>query len=187
VSRSARAWLTTTLLLATANTGYLTWRYLAVRHGLAAPGTGLCSWSATVDCDPVLLSPEARWFFVPNAVLGGAFFSACTLGWFAARRLPGRAARAAIEVLCWSLLLGALLSLWFLYLMTRLSWLCPLCPWNHVLAFTAAGAAFGVRRTLPPVAGADAPQPHGAVRRVVAGCALWGACWPLLWWFGSGR
>jgi len=28
------------LALATTNTAYLTWRYLAVRHGWAAPGTG---------------------------------------------------------------------------------------------------------------------------------------------------
>jgi hypothetical protein len=58
------------LLLATANTAYLTWRYLAVRHGWSAPGAGLCSWTAWVDCDRVLQSAEARWFFVPNAVLG---------------------------------------------------------------------------------------------------------------------
>jgi uncharacterized membrane protein len=185
---SARTWLTATLLLATANTSYLTWRYLAVRHGLAEPGTGLCSWSAAVDCDPVLLSPEARWFFVPNAVLGGGFFSACTIGWLLARRQRGHAECALVEVLSWSLLAGALASLWFLYLMTRLDWLCPLCPWNHVLAFASAGLAFAVRRTRRGRGGVDGPaRSRSTIARVVLACTLCGASWPLLWWLGSGR
>src|SRR4051812_24050954 len=59
---------------------YLSWRYLALHAGLVVPGTGLCSWSAGIDCDKVLGTPQARAFFVPNALLGLGFFAGA-LAW----------------------------------------------------------------------------------------------------------
>ncbi|MFO0175538.1 MAG: vitamin K epoxide reductase family protein [Planctomycetota bacterium] len=159
------------LLLATANTAYLTWRYLAVRHGWSAPGAGLCSWTAWVDCDRVLQSAEARWFFVPHAVLGLGFFGGCWLFWRGARATAAATRLLALQWLAHALALGALASLWFpLYLMTRLDALCPLCPWNHALAFAAAWAA---RRTATAAVNA-----HGAADAPPRARSRTDRCWP---------
>jgi len=181
------------LLLATANTAYLTWRYLAVRHGWSAPGTGLCSWTAWVDCDRVLQSAEARWFFVPNAVLGLGFFGGCWLFWRGTRATAAATRTLALQWLAHALALGALASLWFLYLMTRLDALCPLCPWNHALAFAAAWAA---RRTATAAVNAHGAASDSAARtlpdrallaRLAARSLAWGLATVAAWWFGSGR
>lgn len=185
------------LALATANTAYLTWRYLAVRHGWAPPGTGLCSWTTWIDCDRVLQSAEARFFFVPNAVLGLGFFGGCGWFWLGARTATGGRRELALRWLANGLAVGALASLWFLYLMTRLDALCPLCPWNHLLAFVAAWAArrallpanaqIGVGRdariTTPIDAGAD----RAALGRLVVRSVAFGLAAVAAWWFGSGR
>ena len=63
----SESWLVAALGLTLLDSGYLSWRYLALRLGIATPGTSLCSWSAFVDCDRVLVTPEANAFFVPNA------------------------------------------------------------------------------------------------------------------------
>lgn len=181
------------LALATANTAFLTWRYLAVRHGWATPGTGLCSWTAWVDCDRVLQAAEARWFFVPNAVLGLGFFGGCWLGWRGVRATTGATHAAGCALLADVLAVGALASLWFLYLMTRLDALCPLCPWNHGLAFVAAWAA---RRTAEaartggaaPGNGAAAGAPdRTALARLCARSTACGLAVVAAWWLASGR
>lgn len=186
------------LALATVNTAYLTWRYLAVRHGWSPPGSGLCSWTAWIDCDRVLQSAEARFFFVPNAVLGLGFFGGCGWFWLGARAATGTRRVMALRCLANGLAVGALASLWFFYLMTRLDALCPLCPWNHLLAFVAAWAA---RRALvlPGKAPADAvceervttSSDAVADRAVLGRLAVRSVAFGLAaiagWWFGSGR
>lgn len=175
------AWLTAALLLACANTAYLSWRYLALRHGWTDPGSGACSWSAQVDCDPVLLGPEARWFFFPNALLGLGFFLACALGWIGAHALDPARRRWVVDRLCWALAVACLAAAWFTHLLLRLPHLCPLCPWNHVLTLVAFVAALRVRGEHPP----------GSARTAAPGLAAWclllGAAVPAAWWIASGR
>lgn len=186
------------LALATANTAYLTWRYLAVRHGWSPPGTGLCSWTTWIDCDRVLQSAEARFFFVPNAVLGLGFFGGCGWFWLGVRGATGPRRELALRWLANGLAVGAVASLWFLYLMTRLDALCPLCPWNHLLAFVAAWAAR--RAALLPAnapAGAvreervttaiDAAADRPALDRLAVRSVAFGLAAVAAWWFGSGR
>jgi uncharacterized membrane protein len=186
------------LALATANTAYLTWRYLAVRHGWAAPGTGLCSWTAWIDCDRVLQSAEARFFFVPNAVLGLGFFGGCGWFWLGARTATGGRRELALRWLANGLAVGALASLWFLYLMTRLDALCPLCPWNHLLAFVAAWAArralllpanapAGAVREERVTTSSDAGADRAVLGRLAGRSVAFGLAAIAAWWFGSGR
>lgn len=175
------AWLTTALALGCANTAYLSWRYLAVRHGWAEPGTGLCSWTTHVDCDRVLQSAQARAFWVPNALLGLAFYLPCLAGWLHAGR-RGEAARAwALDVLTVLLGSASALALGFLALMAQLDALCPLCPWNHLLTWVAFGAALRARSKLPPGA------PRTALRGTVTWCAGLGLAILAAWALTSGR
>lgn len=185
---SAR-WLGLALALATANTAYLTWRYLAVRHGWSEPGSGLCSWSAWIDCDRVLQSAEARWFVVPNAVLGLAFFGGSWLGWRGVQATTGATRALGTTWLARALVVGALASLWFVSLMTRLDALCPLCPWNHLLAFVAAAAACGEARRARTAAtgGAGDVPDRRKLRRLVARSAAIGVAVVAAWALGSGR
>lgn len=175
------AWLTTALALACANTAYLSWRYLAVRHGWAEPGTGWCSWTAHVDCDLVLQSKEARALWVPNALLGLSFFGPCLAGWLQACR-RGAAARAwALDVLTVLLGFASVVTLGFLALMARLDALCPLCPWNHLLTWVAFGAALRARSRLPQ------GTPRTALRGTVACCAALGLAVLATWALASAR
>jgi len=175
------AWLTTALGLACANTAYLSWRYLAVRHGWADPGTGLCSWTTHVDCDRVLQTKEARALWVPNALLGLAFFGPCLGGWLHAGRcgLPERA--WALDVLTVLLGFASVLTLGFLALMAQLDALCPLCPWNHLLTWVAFGAALRARGQLPQ------GTSRRALRGTIAACAALGLAVLAAWALFSGR
>src|SRR5919197_2798198 len=133
--------LVTALTLASVNTAYLSWRYLALHAGLVSPGTGLCSLTEYVDCDRVLLTPEARAFYVPNALLGFGFFFGCSLWWRLGGRL-GPAYRRHISVtLSFWLGVSCAATFWFFWLLAHLPNLCPLCPWNHLLNYVAFGAA----------------------------------------------
>lgn len=175
------AWLTTALVLACANTTYLSWRYLAVRHGWAETGTGLCSWTRNVDCDRVLQSTQARAFWVPNALLGLAFHLSCLAIWLQACRY-GQSARAwALDVL--TVLLGSAsgLALGFLALMAQLEALCPLCPWNHLLTWVAFGAALRARSKLPQ------DTPRTPLRGTATWCAGFGLAILSAWALASGR
>src|SRR3954471_662673 len=93
--RALGRWLTAVLVVAALDTVYLTWRFTALFAGWVTPGTGLCSWTAWVDCDQVLRTPQARAFVVPNAVLGLGCYTAALLWWVAGRRL-GPAYRAPL-------------------------------------------------------------------------------------------
>ncbi len=147
-ARFLRALLGVCLLLTVLDTAYFSQRYLRLRHGWVEPGTGICSFGARVDCDPVLLSPEARAFFVPNALLGlGFYLSVVTFAFAMRRRFPG-AVRTRSLVLGGVLALASVVTLRFFQLLVRLPTLCPFCPWNHLLTYVACGAAFAhARRT----------------------------------------
>src|SRR5215213_4704878 len=75
------------LLITVFDTAYLSWRFVALHAGWVVPGTGLCSWSASVDCDRVLMTAEARAFYVPNGLLGFGFFLGCLVWWSVGSRL----------------------------------------------------------------------------------------------------
>ena len=84
---SATRVLVAALAVNLANTAYLSWRYVALHAKWVEPHTGLCSWTTGIDCDVVLMTPEARAFYVPNALLGLGFALGCLLWWFGGRRL----------------------------------------------------------------------------------------------------
>lgn len=127
---------------------YLSWRYLAVHIGWDELGTGLCSWSQGVDCDKVLLTPEANAFFVPNALLGLGFFGGVALWWFIGRRILGaRLRRALLAMVIFWLSLATLFTFYFFYLLVQLPALCPFCPWNHVFTYVALAGALSLWRS----------------------------------------
>lgn len=171
------------LILGAANTAYLSWRYLAVRHGWAPPGTGLCSWTATIDCDRVLLTPQARAFHVPNAILGWAFFAGCLAWWTIGTRLgPAYRHHIARTLAVW-LGIATLLTFWFWLLLLRLDWFCPFCPWSHLLTWIAFGAAIAEWRRSPR---SSAPASRRMLAALVAGCVAQFFAWLAAWALFSG-
>lgn len=171
-------WLTLSLVAATLDTVYLSWRFVALYAGWVEPGTGLCSLTATIDCDPVLRSPEARAFYVPNAILGLGFFSGCLSWWLVGLRL-GVAYRAhVVRTLAFWLAFASLVTLWFWRLLLGLPTLCPLCPWNHLLTYLAAGLAWAAwRLSAPP----RVPARRLPLLLLVAGCVAWFWLWQAAW------
>jgi len=137
------------LVLTLLDSGYLSWRYLALRLGIATPGTSLCSWSSFVDCDRVLVTPQANAFFVPNALLGWGFYLGCLLFWFLGKRLGPEYRFHVVRALTLFLGLAALATLRFFWLLVQLPAFCPLCPWNHVLTYVALGASIALWRQTP--------------------------------------
>jgi uncharacterized membrane protein len=141
--------LGTSLALASINTAYLSWRFLALHAGLVNPGSGLCSLNSYVDCDGVLLAPQARAFYVPNALLGFGFFLGCCLWWRLGNRLGPEYRRHIFQALAFWLGVSCLATLWFFWLLVRLPNLCLLCPWNHLLNYVAFGAALRLALSAP--------------------------------------
>lgn len=133
----AEAVLVVVLVLATVNTAYLSWRFIALRSGLVEPGTGICSLTTFVDCDRVLLRPEARAFYVPNALLGFGFFAGCLVWWLLGKRLGDNYRHHVARTLAFWLGVSCIATLWFFWLLTHLPNFCPLCPWNHLLNYIA--------------------------------------------------
>jgi uncharacterized membrane protein len=175
--RSER-WMVGALLLAVLDSTYLAWRYLALRLALVTPGTSICSWTIRVDCDRVLLTPEANAFFVPNALLGSAFYIGCLVWWFAGRRLGPEYRFHLIRTLVFWLGVASLLTLRFFWLLFHLSWFCPLCPLNHLLTYVALAAAVLLFRRTPR------PLQHVNMRPLlllVAACVLFFLIVQLLW------
>jgi uncharacterized membrane protein len=148
MDRSER-WLVAALALTLLDSGYLSWRYLALRLEIVAPGTSLCSWSSVVDCDRVLVTPEANAFFLPNALLGWGFYLGCLLFWFLGRGLGPQYRFHVVRILTVALGLAALATLRFFWLLVRLPAFCPICPLNHVLTYVALGAAIALYRRTP--------------------------------------
>jgi uncharacterized membrane protein len=123
------------------DTAYLSWRYLALHADAVASGTGLCSWSERVDCDVVLNTPQARAFFVPNALLGFGFFFGCLCWWLLTQRSTSspRQRRDGVVLLSVWLGIATAITLWFYWLLIHLEALCPFCPWNHMFTWFAWG------------------------------------------------
>lgn len=182
--RAARV-LALALSVAVVDCVYLSWRYLAL-HGSptpwVVPHTGICSWTAGIDCDRVLVTPEARAFFVPNATLGLGFFLGAAYWWLVgARRYPAHRVHLARTLAFW-LGVATLFTLRFWSLLVRLPALCPFCPWNHVFTYIAFGASIAVwRAARREVTGPRPPWqeliPHvlRSVAPLVLVNALWGA------------
>jgi hypothetical protein len=130
----------------------------------------------------VLVTPEARAFFVPNATLGLGFFVGAAYWWFVgARRWPEHRLHLARTLAFW-LGVATLFTLRFWWLLIHLPALCPFCPWNHVFTYVAFAAALLVWRRearehrgahppwqqlVPPRARVD-HAPRGDQPRVVA-------------------
>ena len=153
--------LSVALAICVADCVYLSWRYIALHAGRVTPGTGLCSWSSFIDCDQVLLTPQANAFWVPNATLGLGFFGGCALWWVLGRRLGPHAQRAVTSALVAALGLGTLFTFYFFSLLVRLPHLCPFCPWNHAFTWIALGGAIIAHRQHPP-------ERHAPPRRQLA-------------------
>ena len=177
--------LSLSLGVAVVDCAYLSWRFLAL-HGAPSPWvvphTGICSWTAGIDCDRVLITPEARAFFVPNATLGLGFFVGAAYWWFVgARRYPAHRVHLARTLAFW-LGVASLITLRFWSLLVRLPALCPFCPWNHAFTYVAFGASIALWRkalreqteALPPWR-ALLPHTLRAVAPLVLTNALWGA------------
>ena len=172
--------LPSALAVGSLDCAYLTWRFVALQAGWVEPGTGLCSWTAWVDCDRVLSTPEARAFYVPNAVLGWGFFSGALLWWWGSQRWPEAARGWAERALTLWLGVATLLTFAFIYLMTQIPAFCPFCPWNHLWTWIAFGAGLSGLRTAPPLD--PGWRAHGArLARWIATCVLWCLGWLGLW------
>ena len=133
--------MTAALGFAALDSAYLTWRYLALRLALVKPGTSICSWSSFVDCDRVLLTPQANAFFVPNALLGLAFYLGCLLWWHWGKRLGPEYRHHLIRTLVFWLAVATVFTFRFFWLLFHLPHFCPLCPLNHIATYVALGAA----------------------------------------------
>jgi len=166
------------IAFAALDSGYLAWRYLALRLALVTPGTSICSWSRHIDCDRVLLSPQANAFFVPNAILGAAFYIGCLVWWSFGKRLGDDYRFHIIRTLAFWLGVASLFTLRFFWLLVHLPFFCPLCPLNHVATYVALMAAvMTFRKTSRPAA-------HVQIRRLVplvAACVLLFTALQLLW------
>lgn len=145
--------MTGALAVAALDSSYLAWRYLALRLSLVTPGTSICSWSAFIDCDRVLLTPQANAFIVPNALLGAAFYIGCLVWWFAGKRLGPEYRFHIIRTLAFWLAVASLFTLRFFWLLFHLANFCPLCPLNHFATYAAlTGAVMMFRREPRPTA-----------------------------------
>lgn len=135
-------WLKLILLLAVINTAYLSWRYLALESNLVTNGSGICSLTEFVDCDKVLTTPQARAFYVPNALLGFGFFFGCFLWLMIGLRFDEKYHYHLIRTLVFWLFVATFFTFRFIWLLIHLPNLCPLCPWNHLLTYLALILAF---------------------------------------------
>lgn len=166
------------LSFAALDSTYLAWRYLALRLALVTPGSSLCSWSVHVDCDRVLLTPQANAFLVPNAILGSAFYIGCLVWWCVGRRFGEEYRFHIIRTLAFWLAVASVVTLRFFWLLVHLSFFCPLCPLNHVATYVALAAALMTLRQIPR------PGIHVELRRLiplVVSCVLLFLILQLLW------
>jgi uncharacterized membrane protein len=166
------------LCFAALDSSYLAWRYLALRLALVTPGTSICSWTSWIDCDRVLLTPQANAFFVPNAILGAAFYIGCLIWWTVGRRLGPEYRFHIIRTLTFWLGVASVVTLRFFWLLFHLPAFCPLCPLNHLATYLAFVAAFITLRNTP----------HSTVRieirrlmLLVLTCVLFFAAMQLIW------
>ena len=182
--RRLDAWLTVVLFLTVLNTAYLSWRYLALHSGLVMMGTGICSWSATIDCDKVLITPEARAFYVPNAILAFGFFFGCLVWWLGGRSLGEPYRHHIVRTLAVWLAVATIFTFRFFWLLIHLDALCPLCPWNHLLTYVALAIALMIWRST------ERPTERGPVAPLlvlVFICVGQFFLWQLFWMFAHSK
>jgi uncharacterized membrane protein len=173
------------LTIAVLDTAYLSWRYIALHANLVSPGTGICSWTASVDCDQVLLTPQARAFYVPNAVLGFGFYFGCLIWWVGGRGLGVAYRRHVIRTLAVWLAVATLFTLRFFWLLIHLKAFCPFCPWNHLLTYLALAVALLIWRAAPRPTAAIPRKPLIALASLcVAQFWVWQVTWIIAHWRG---
>lgn len=183
-SRRLDALLTIVLMITVLDTAYLSWRYIALHASWVTPGTGICSWSTAIDCDKVLLTPDARAFYVPNAILGFGFFFGCLVWWVAGSRLGKPYRYHIIRTLAFWLGIATLFTFRFFWLLVHLDAFCPFCPWNHVLTYAALVIALIIWRSTPR------PTEHAPVTPLVVLACICVAqffVWQLLWIMAHSR
>jgi uncharacterized membrane protein len=170
------------LAICALNTVYLSWRFVALFAGWVRPGTGLCSWTEWIDCDKVLMTPEARAFAVPNAVLALGFYTGALIWWLLGRRLSAAYQHHLIRTLAFWLGIASILTLWFWRLLLSLDALCPFCPWNHALTYVALILAVRIWSLTPR------PTTHGPLKPLlvlVALCVCWFWTWQGVWFLAE--
>lgn len=139
------------LVLATINVAYLAWRYLALRQGWVQPGTAICSISDFVDCDKVLLTAEARAFYVPNALLGFGFFFGSLIWIFLGFKLNEAYHHHIIRTFFFWLVIAAFFTFRFFYLLVQLPAFCPLCPVSHFLTYILLVSSYLLWKRTPQI------------------------------------
>lgn len=170
--------LTLVLFITVLDTAYLSWRFIALHAGWVTPGAGICSWTATIDCDKVLLTPQARAFYVPNGILGFGFFFGSLIWWVGGLRLGNPYRHHIIRTLAFWLVIASLLTFRFWWLLLHLKAFCPLCPWNHVLTYLALAVSVVLWRSTPR------PTKHAPLTPLVVlvcVCVTQFFFWQLLW------
>ncbi len=172
------------LALAALDASYLSWRYLALRLSLVTPGSSICSWTDFVDCDRVLLTPQANAFFVPNALLGAAFSIGCLLWWFGGKRLGLEYRFHIIRTLAFWLGVASLFTLRFFWLLFHLPFFCPLCPLNHLMIYVAFVSAILLFRQTPRPAGRARVLP---LVMLVVSCVVFFVLVQVLWYVAESR
>lgn len=186
--RSLEILLGAVLIITVLDTAYLSWRFVALHAGWVVPGTGICSWSARVDCDRVLLTPEARAFYVPNGLLGFSFFFGCLIWWAVGSRLGQAYRHHIIRTLLFWLAIATLFTFRFFWLLAHLDAFCPLCPWNHLLTYAALVIAFMLwRRTPRPPSSAPLRPLVSLVALCVGQFFLWLVLWAIVYAKGAGQ
>ncbi len=183
-SRRLDAMLTAVLIITVLNTGYLSWRYLALHAGWVVPGSGLCFWTASIDCDKVLVTPEARAFYVPNAILAFGFFFGCLIWWMAGRRLGQAYRHHVIRTLAFWLGIATLLTFRFFWLLVHLDHFCPFCPWNHFLTYVAFVVALLIWGATDRPA---KPAPLRPLVLLVCVCVAQFFAWQVVWLIAHSR
>lgn len=182
--RRLGALLTVVLIITVLNTGYLSWRFIALQAGWVTAGTGICSWTETIDCDKVLLTPDARAFHVPNAILAFGFFFGCLVWWVAGSWLGEPYRHHVIRTLGVWLGIATLFTFRFFWLLIHLDAFCPFCPWNHVLTYVALALALIIWRST------SRPTEHPALTPLVVLtciCIVQFFVWQVLWMIAHSR
>ena len=172
------SWLTIVLTIAALDTIYLSWRYVALFAGWVTPGTGICSWTTWIDCDKVLVTPQARAFIVPNAILALGFYTGALIWWLVGRRLGEAYQHHLIRTLAVWLGIASLITIRFWWLLLNLDNLCPFCPWNHVFTYIAFFMAIRIWQLTPR------PTQHQSWKPIVllvALCVAWFWAWQAAW------
>jgi uncharacterized membrane protein len=170
------------IVFAAVDSTYLTWRYVALRLAVVVPGSSICSWTTHIDCDRVLLSPEANALFVPNALLGSAFYIGCLIWWGVGKRLgPSYQFYIVITLTFW-LGVASIGTLYFFWLLVQLSYFCPVCPLNHLATYAALAFAI-VHLGKTPTAGK--PIKVQPLCYLVLICVLFFVSLQLLWYLAN--